>query len=383
MVVVAGRPNVGKSSLVNRIVGARATVVEEEQGVTRDRKVLTAEWAGVPFSIMDTGGWLAGGTDLEEQGEPPGRAGPGRGGRGPHGGRRGHRGDRGGPGRGQGDPPGRPAGAAGRQQGGRHQPGSRRLGVRVARPGRSLSGQRAARAGTGDLLDEVVSLLPDRGATARAATATAQGRPRCRLDRGLRGKRGSRHGRGGSLARPGWPSSGGPTSASRPSSTGSSARSARSSTTCRAPPATPSTRWSRPPTVPSASSTPPGCAARPRPTRGTEQHATLRALRALERADVAIARDRRHRRRLAPGPTAGRAHRRVGLPGHRGAEQVGPGGDRGPRRRPGRGGRPAGLLGRGARAQAVRPSRARACTASSRRCATRWRPTTSACPRAC
>jgi GTP-binding protein len=65
MVVVAGRPNVGKSSLVNRIVGARATVVEEEQGVTRDRKVLTAEWAGVPFSIMDTGGWLASGSELE------------------------------------------------------------------------------------------------------------------------------------------------------------------------------------------------------------------------------------------------------------------------------------------------------------------------------
>ena len=65
MVVVAGRPNVGKSSLVNRIVGTRATVVEEEQGVTRDRKVLTAEWSGVPFSVMDTGGWLAGGDSLE------------------------------------------------------------------------------------------------------------------------------------------------------------------------------------------------------------------------------------------------------------------------------------------------------------------------------
>jgi GTP-binding protein len=65
MVVVAGRPNVGKSSLVNRIVGARAAVVEEEQGVTRDRKVLTADWAGRPFSIMDTGGWLAGGDSLE------------------------------------------------------------------------------------------------------------------------------------------------------------------------------------------------------------------------------------------------------------------------------------------------------------------------------
>ena len=64
-VVVAGRPNVGKSSLVNRIVGSRAAVVEEERGVTRDRKVLTAEWAGVPFSVMDTGGWLARGDALE------------------------------------------------------------------------------------------------------------------------------------------------------------------------------------------------------------------------------------------------------------------------------------------------------------------------------
>jgi GTP-binding protein len=65
MVVIAGRPNVGKSSLVNRIVGSRAAVVEEEQGVTRDRKVLPAEWAGVSFEVMDTGGWLARGDELE------------------------------------------------------------------------------------------------------------------------------------------------------------------------------------------------------------------------------------------------------------------------------------------------------------------------------
>jgi GTPase len=67
LVVIAGRPNVGKSSLVNRIVGARAAVVEEEQGVTRDRKVLTAEWSGVPFDVMDTGGWLAAGDALESK----------------------------------------------------------------------------------------------------------------------------------------------------------------------------------------------------------------------------------------------------------------------------------------------------------------------------
>ncbi len=65
VVVVAGRPNVGKSSLVNRIVGRRVTVVEHEPGVTRDRKELDAEWAGVPFVVVDTGGWLATGDALD------------------------------------------------------------------------------------------------------------------------------------------------------------------------------------------------------------------------------------------------------------------------------------------------------------------------------
>ena len=75
MVVVAGRPNVGKSSLVNRIVGARAAVVEEEQGVTRDRKVLTADWAGV--TVLGHGHrWLAGRRRRARgEGERAGRAG--------------------------------------------------------------------------------------------------------------------------------------------------------------------------------------------------------------------------------------------------------------------------------------------------------------------
>jgi GTP-binding protein len=64
-VVVAGRPNVGKSALVNRLVGRRVAVVEEQPGVTRDRKVVPAEWAGLAFDVVDTGGWLPGGDDLD------------------------------------------------------------------------------------------------------------------------------------------------------------------------------------------------------------------------------------------------------------------------------------------------------------------------------
>ena len=57
VLAVVGRPNVGKSTLVNRVLGRREAVVQDTPGVTRDRVSYPAEWAGRRFTIVDTGGW--------------------------------------------------------------------------------------------------------------------------------------------------------------------------------------------------------------------------------------------------------------------------------------------------------------------------------------
>lgn len=67
IIAVVGRPNVGKSTLVNRILGRREAVVQDTPGVTRDRVSYDANWNGREFVLVDTGGWMSDATGMAAQ----------------------------------------------------------------------------------------------------------------------------------------------------------------------------------------------------------------------------------------------------------------------------------------------------------------------------
>lgn len=67
LVAIVGRPNVGKSTLFNRLTKSRSAIVNDEAGTTRDRQYGKAEWLGKEFSIVDTGGWVVNSDDVFEE----------------------------------------------------------------------------------------------------------------------------------------------------------------------------------------------------------------------------------------------------------------------------------------------------------------------------
>ncbi len=66
LVAIVGRPNVGKSTLFNRLTQTRSAIVDDTAGTTRDRQYGMVDWCGQEFSIVDTGGWVVNSEDIFE-----------------------------------------------------------------------------------------------------------------------------------------------------------------------------------------------------------------------------------------------------------------------------------------------------------------------------
>lgn len=66
LIAIVGRPNVGKSTLFNRLTESRTAIVDETAGTTRDRQYGKVNWNGKEFSIVDTGGWVVNSEDIFE-----------------------------------------------------------------------------------------------------------------------------------------------------------------------------------------------------------------------------------------------------------------------------------------------------------------------------
>ena len=71
LVAVVGRPNVGKSTLFNRLIGQRQAIIDDFSGVTRDRQYGSSYWNGKTFTVVDTGGFVQGSDDVFEKAISP------------------------------------------------------------------------------------------------------------------------------------------------------------------------------------------------------------------------------------------------------------------------------------------------------------------------